>query len=115
MTCLSFIVTGAAITQGSKTVLGRGGYTSLVDRNDIKTKTLPANRLKDWRKKIARVADSARQARGWEVLPGPVSLECEFFFTRPKSHLLKSGQPRKEVALAQEWAASQGCACLSSA
>lgn len=91
---ISFPVVGRAIPQGSKTVM-RG---ILVDRQDIKTKTLPANRLKNWREHVARVAAGCMAAIDADVVTGPVELSCSFYFKRPPSHLLKSGGVRKKFS-----------------
>lgn len=88
---ISFPVIGKAITQGSKKRFAHG----LVESNDCKTKTLPANRLKDWRARVAKVAKGCMEAVGREKFSGSVILECEFYFVRPPSHLLKGGEVKE--------------------
>lgn len=84
---ISFHVSGKAITQGSK----RRFRNSMCETNNIETKTLPANRLKDWREKVGRAAASLMSMGGHPLWLGPVRLECEFNFVRPKSHLNAKG------------------------
>lgn len=99
MPALTFTVSGRPVTQGSKTALTRGGRPWLVDRNDMATKTMPADRLKDWREKVAEQAAYAMHVGGWELeQEHRLTLVCRFVLERPDSHWLKSGKLRKGAA-----------------
>lgn len=91
MTPITLRIEGTAIPQGSKTVMNRGGKAWIVDRADVRTKTLPADRLKHWRLRVSRVATEAMLKSAQTPGESPVALECIFYFSRPKSHLLSSG------------------------
>ena len=95
---LSFTVNGTPITQGSKSVTMRAGRPVLMDRNNMKSKTMPADRLTHWRENVARIAASAMQVRGWTECRGNVELSCTFHFTRPKSHMRPDGTVRAAFA-----------------
>ena len=95
MSSLSIRVPGEAITQGSKMGFKRGGRVTLVDMSDRKTKTMPANRLKDWKAKVTKEATKAMRTFKLKPELGAVRLVCEFHLERPKSHRLKSGKLRK--------------------
>tara|TARA_R110000868_G_scaffold182989_1_gene424149 strand:- start:1430 stop:1918 length:489 start_codon:yes stop_codon:yes gene_type:complete len=84
---ISFEVAGSPVCQGSKIAFVRGGRAVLVDVGNRKTKTMPANRLKDWRERIAAAASQHIT----ELWLGPIVLECEFVMPRSPSHFNKSG------------------------
>ncbi len=89
METVELYVAGRPITQGSKTAMRRGAHTVVVDRSNIKTKTLPPHRLDKWRESVAQAARAVMGDR--EPWQGPVSLMLEFQLPRPRSHFLKSG------------------------
>ena len=92
---LSIQVIGDPVTQGSKMGFNRGGRVAMVDMSDRKTKTMPANRLKDWKAKVSKEARVVMRANKRSPALGGVRLHCEFYLERPKSHWLKSGNLRK--------------------
>lgn len=84
---MRFSVIGRPIPQGSKTLM-RG---IMVDQQNIKTKTLPANRLKSWRESVAYTA----AFNFISPTLGKVMIDVVFYFCRPASHKTKSGGVRR--------------------
>lgn len=91
---IEFAVAGVPVPQGSKTAYVRGGRAVLVDVSNKKTKTLPANRLKHWRERIAKTAQSQMHGELWS---GPIILECEFVMPRSPSHYTPKGALKKSA------------------
>ena len=85
---IEFSVAGAPVPQGSKAAFVVAGRAVLVDVANRKTKTMPANRLKDWRAAIA--AKASKEFSG-ELWAGPILLECIFVMPRSPSHFTKKG------------------------
>lgn len=107
---LRFPVSGTPVPQGSKTALIAGKrikcregvmvlnpYVNMVEDGNRKTKTLPKDRLKDWRNHVAVCARTACQRLGLDLLESFVALSVEFVLPRPKSHLTKSGRLTKSA------------------
>jgi len=77
---IAFSVLGIPVPQGSKKVMlnYRTGKPIMLD---------VSNRLKPWRQEVAWMAQEAMQKAGAEMVDsGPVILECDFYFQRPKSN-----------------------------
>lgn len=54
-----------------------------------------------WRVKVTRMATVAMREQGHELIDGPVVLGVRFRFSRPPSHVLKSGELAKGAPLAK--------------
>lgn len=74
MKALKFALAGEPVPQGSVTAFVQGGVARVVHKN--------AKALHEYR---TRLADEAANA-GAEMLVGPVYVEAQFVFTRPKAH-----------------------------
>lgn len=89
---IEFCAIGMPVMQGSKSIVGRGKNAYMMDRADMKSKTMPSNRLKDWRELIAAQAAMAMSGQPWE---GLVGVRARFVIQRPESHLRANGMIRK--------------------
>lgn len=100
---LEFCAYGEPIPQGSKSILPagskRGGRPILVEGSNRRTKTKPANRLRDWRSVVGISAKVARVNAGLEVLDEALLLGCMFVMPRPKSHRTPTGKLKKGAPL----------------
>jgi Holliday junction resolvase RusA-like endonuclease len=75
---IRFDVHGVPISQGSKTVGHSKGRTWVRDDND--------KRLRPWRSSVAAAAAEAMSHYRAVLLHGPVRLDVEFRFPRPRGH-----------------------------
>lgn len=82
---ISFVVYGRPQQRGSKQSMVRYAGGSPVMRNGrVATFTMDANKKSgSW---MAEVRSMAAAAYSGELLAGPVTMECRFYFSRPKSH-----------------------------
>lgn len=111
---IEFSVSGAPPTQGSKVtrisgkrvkrgndVWVRNPVASMIDQSDLKTKTLPKNRLKNWKQRVTAAAyeEFANGLIGpinpWR---GAIMLECEFVLPRSDTHYTPVGRVLKKSA-----------------
>lgn len=102
---IEFEVRGTPVPQGSKIGMVSGKRNGpwalnpravLIESGNKKTKTMPANRLKDWRENIAANAMSVMWGDLWL---GEILIECEFVLPRSKSHYTPKGVLRKGARL----------------
>ena len=81
MSSVEFFVEGTPRPQGSKRGFVRGGRVVLVENSKYH---------KEWRKTVAEAAREAMNpksgAYGIPRFEGPLTMDLQFFFTRPKSH-----------------------------
>ena len=75
MTTLHFTVHGMPAAQGSKRHVGKGVMVE------------SSKKVKPWRQDVAAAALRAvEDEHGFEQFTGPVEVDIDFFFARPKSH-----------------------------
>lgn len=77
---ISFEVEGTPVQQGSKRIgrAGKGGRPIIIDDNDVA--------LAAWRSLVTVRARAAAAREGVRDYDGPVSVDLEFRFSRPKHH-----------------------------
>ena len=101
---IEFSVRGYPVCQGSKIALITGKRSGkwvlspravLVESANMEKRTLPANRLKNWRESIAYYAHQAMQ--GEALWGGQVGLECEFIIPRRPTHYTGKGALTKSA------------------
>lgn len=81
---IQFSVAGVPVPQGSKRHVGNGIMIE------------SAKNLKPWRAEVRAEAIAAMAQFGLTPATGPVRLECEFTFSRPKSHY-RTGKRANEL------------------
>lgn len=94
---ITFSVYGEPVPKGSKRPFMPGWKPGQVDRPKVALVEMGVG-LKPWMEKIKLAALAAR-GPNWTLLDGPLWLDAEFYFPRPKSHFdskgaLKAGAPR---------------------
>ena len=86
---IKFFAPGEPVAKGSMVKIGK----RFIDQKNLATKTLPANRLKDWQSQIAWCAK--KEMRNRDVIPGAIALTATFILSRPKSHRNAKGKLKK--------------------
>ena len=102
---LRFFVPGDPVSQGSKTMMPRGGEVGaeliLVESGNKRTKTLPGNRLRNWRMTIEQCARAEMFKRRLKPLNGILVVGFCFVLARPKTHVTEGTRhlPKDEQRL----------------
>jgi len=93
---VAITIMGKAIPQGSHIAIRRGARSVIIDQQNMKTKTLPPNRLNAWRESIAQGFELELEKRnvvGAHEYVGAVKIVIIVELMRPKKSSLTSPRP----------------------